>query len=300
MGGSEDGKAMINSPAWGFSSQLIRGNWQIFWSLVVIGSVCLAALLSPWLTHYTFDQQNIEALFASPNSEFWMGTDRLGRDLFSRLLYGARVSLAVGVITALVALFIGSVYGALSGYFGGWVDHLMMRVVDVIYSVPTLVVMILVKVVFDSVLSMRDPHWTHLIGTMLAISLVSWVDLARLVRGQVLQTKELLYVEAGRALGVTITGLLKSHIFPNIVGPILVMLTFRIPSNILFESVLSFIGLGLQPPYTSWGTLVAEGIDHLETYPHLIFFPGLALFITMSAFQILGDGLRDYWDVKNS
>ena len=266
--------------------------------LYFLSFVCLMALTAKWISPFPFDEQHIDDLLLSPNSRYWFGTDKLGRDLLSRIIYGARMSMAVGVITAVISLFIGAVYGAVSGWFGGWVDGIMMRTVDIAYSVPTLVIMILVKVIFDSMDLFTNPELKALTGTLIALSIVGWVSLARLVRGQVLQVKEMAYIEAGRALGFGHIQLLWRHVFPNILGPIIVMLTFRIPANILFESFLSFIGLGLQPPFSSWGVLASDGADLLESYPHLILFPGAALFLTMMAFQLLGDGLRDAFDPK--
>lgn len=266
--------------------------------LYFIVFICLVAIFAPWISPYSFEEQHIDDLLLSPNSRYLFGTDRLGRDLLSRIIYGSRMSMAVGIITALISLIIGALYGALSGWFGGWIDSVMMRVVDIAYSVPTLVIMILIKVIFDSLDLFTNPELKALSGTLIALSIVGWVSLARLVRGQVLQVKQMAYIEAGRALGFGHLQLLWRHVFPNILGPIIVMLTFRIPSNILFESFLSFIGLGLQPPYSSWGVLASDGADLLESYPHLILFPGAALFLTMMAFQLLGDGLRDAFDPK--
>lgn len=266
--------------------------------LYFISFICFVALTAQWMAPYSFEKQHIDDILLSPNSTYWFGTDKLGRDLFSRVLFGARMSMAVGVITAVLSLLIGGIYGALSGWVGGWVDALMMRFVDIAYSIPSLVIMILVKLIFDSLDLFTHPELRALTGTLIALSIVGWVSLARLVRGQVLQVKNLSYIEAGKALGFQDIHILWRHVFPNILGPIIVMLTFKIPANILFESFLSFIGLGLQPPYSSWGVLASDGADTLESYPHLILFPGAALFLTMMAFQLLGDGLRDAFDPK--
>lgn len=260
--------------------------------------VCFLALTAEWISPFNFDEQHIDDILKSPSGTYLFGTDKLGRDLLSRIIYGARMSMAVGIITAFISLFIGAIYGALSGWFGGWIDSIMMRLVDIAYSIPSLVIMILVKVIFDSLNLFTHPELRALSGTLIALSIVGWVSLARLVRGQVLQVKSQVYIEAGQALGYGHVQLLWRHVLPNILGPIIVMLTFRIPANILFESFLSFIGLGLQPPYSSWGVLASDGADMLESYPHLILFPGAALFLTMMAFQLLGDGLRDAFDPK--
>ena len=258
--------------------------------------ICLLAVFAKWLLPYPFDEQHADQILQSPSWQHWMGTDQLGRDLFSMLLYGSRMSMAVGVITALISLVVGILFGALSGWMGGTVDFLMMRVVDVFYSIPSLVIMILVQVVFNSMDIFADPELRALVGTLVALSVVGWVGLARLVRAQVLQIKAMTYVESGRALGLSPFRILYKHILPNIMGPIVIMLTLKIPGNILFESFLSFIGLGLQPPYVSWGVLAAQGAEMLDYYPHLTLFPGFVLFITMLAFQLLGDSFRDAFD----
>ena len=280
----------------GFSN--LKNNTVAMVCVFFIVCICLMAMTAQWIAPYPFDEQHIDDLLLSPNATYWFGTDRLGRDLLSRIIYGSKMSMAVGIITAFVSLLIGAVYGAISGWFGGWIDGLMMRFVDIAYSIPTLVIMILVKLIFDSINLFENPELKALSGTLIALSIVGWVSLARLVRGQVLQVREMAYIEAGRALGFGHFQLLWKHVFPNILGPIIVMLTFRIPANILFESFLSFIGLGLQPPFSSWGVLASDGANLLESYPHLILFPGAALFTTMMAFQLLGDGLRDAFDPK--
>jgi oligopeptide transport system permease protein len=206
------------------------------------------------------------------------------------------MSMAVGIFTAITSLVIGVFVGAVSGWFGGRVDSFLMRLVDILYSIPTLVLLILVKVVFDSVQMFENSELKALTGIVLALSVVGWVTLARLVRGQVLLVREMTYVEAARALGASGSGIVLRHVVPNILGPIIVILSYQIPSNILFESFLSFIGLGLQPPFSSWGVLANEGWRSLQTFPHLMIWPGMALFLAMLAFQLLGDGLRDAFD----
>ncbi len=275
-----------------------KKNRLAFSCLIFIFLICLVALFANQLSPFPFDEQHIDDILQPPSKKYLFGTDKLGRDLLSRTIYGARMSMAVGVITALISLLIGAVYGALSGWFGGRIDAFMMRFVDIAYSIPSLVIMIIIKVIFDSVDWITHPELRALTGTLIALSIVGWVNLARLVRGQVLEIKSRLYIEAGVALGYGNLQLLWRHVLPNIMGPIIVMLTFRIPSNILFESFLSFIGLGLQPPYSSWGVLASDGADTLESFPHLILFPGAALYLTMMAFQLLGDGLRDAFDPK--
>ena len=283
---------------WADSWMRLRKNHAAMVSLFLVLFICAVAILAPFIAPYPFDEQNISMVLQSPSSQHWLGTDALGRDMLSRIIYGARMSMAVGIFTAIISLFIGAAYGALSGWVGGKIDSIMMRFIDVLYAIPTLVLMILVKVLFDAMDLFQHPELKALTSILLALSVVSWVTLARVVRGQVLQVKEMTYVEAATALGAGSFWIILKHVMPNILGPIIVLLTFQIPSNILFESFLSFIGLGLQPPYSSWGVLANEGWRSLRSYPHLMISPGVALFFAMLAFNFLGDGLRDAFDPK--
>lgn len=288
-------------------SEVGKSLWQDGWdrlkrnrvavaSGLVIGFLCVVALLAYQISPYAFDEQYMDRILEAPSSTHWLGTDSLGRDMLSRLIHGARMSMAVGIITAIISLFLGMAYGAVSGWVGGRVDSLMMRAVDILYSMPTLVLLILVKVVFDSLPIFTNPELKALTGMLLALSVVGWVTLARIVRGQVLQVKQMVYIESARALGASGYRIVVRHIIPNILGPVIVVLTFQIPSNILYESFLSFLGLGLQPPFSSWGVLANEGWRSLTSYPHLIISPGAALFTAMLAFNLFGDGLRDAFD----
>ena len=256
---------------------------------IVILGVGLIAVLAPWLAPYSYDAQDNSALLQAPSIQHWMGTDRLGRDLVSRLFYGTRISISIGLLTALTALMLGTVYGAISGYRGGRVDNWMMRWVDTVYALPDLLLIILIMVIVGR------GFW----GIFLALTLVSWVTVARIVRGEVLKHREQSYVEAAKALGAGHLRILFRHILPNIFGPLTVILTFRIPAAILAESTLSFVGLGIAPPLASWGTLANEGWAALRFYPHLIIFPGFFIFFTILAFNFLGDGLRDLLDPQN-
>lgn len=282
---------------WSDAWKRLKRNRAAVISLWFIVAVCVIAALAPWLAPYSYETQNIDRALMTPDGTNWFGTDSLGRDMFSRIIYGARMSMSVGVITAICSLVIGGVYGAVSGWMGGWVDAVLMRIIDILYAIPSLVLLIIVGVIFSSMNIFENPELKALTGIFLALSVVGWVSLARLVRGQVLQVREMLYVEGARALGASSWRIVTWHIIPNILGPIIVMLTFQIPSNILFESFLSFIGLGLQPPFSSWGVLANDGW-RAKSYPHLILFPGAALFLTMLAFNLLGDGLRDAFDPK--
>jgi oligopeptide transport system permease protein len=258
-------------------------------SLFFLMLVSLAAAAAPLITRHAFDEQNVEHRLAPPSREYWMGTDVLGRDLYSRIVYGARTSLAVGVCTALAALLLGTLTGAAAGYFGGRVDQLLMRVVDLFYLFPSLLLAILMMILVGRGLT----------GILVAISLTAWITQARLVRGQVLQARELPYVESARAMGLGSARIILRHLLPNLWAPIIVSLTLQIPNNIMAESFLSFLGLGLRPPLSSWGTLAAEGLRGMRYDPYLMIFPGAILFLTALAFNYLGDGLADWLDPQS-
>jgi len=217
-----------------------------------------------------------------------LGTDQLGRDVLARQLYGARISLTVAFVATLVNFFIGVFYGGLAGYLGGKADTIMMRIVEVISTIPLTLYVILIMVVFNS----------GFLSVVLAIGSVYWVDMARIVRGQILTLKQQDYVAAARTMGATTPRILVRHLLPNSVGPILVTLTMLIPSAIFIESFMSFIGLGVTPPEASWGTLTSEAVETLRAYPYQLFFPAAAISLTMFAFNFLGDGLRDALDPR--
>ena len=266
-----------------------QGNRFAIVSALILIIISLGAVFAPWITPYAYDFQNTEVLLSGPSMEHWMGTDRLGRDLFSRILFGARVSMSVGIGTAITALILGSLYGAISGYIGGRIDNVMMRLVDVVYSLPDLLLIILITVLIGK----------GILGIFIALTVVSWVTIARIVRGEVLRLREQAYVEAAKAIGTSGARILFRHILPNTISILIVTLTFRIPSAILAESTLSFIGLGIAPPAASWGTLAHEGWSAMKFYPHLIIFPGLVIFVTMLSFNFLGDVLRDAFDPRS-
>ncbi|MFT4579499.1 MAG: oligopeptide transport system permease protein [Nitrospinales bacterium] len=250
----------------------------------------LVAVLAPWVAPYSYQEQDSLNILAFPGSEHWLGTDRLGRDLLSRMIYGARVSLFVGVFSTVLALIIGTIYGTLSAYVGGRTDNLMMRVVDVVFALPDLLMIILITVLMGR----------GVIGVFIALTLVSWVTIARLVRGEVLRIKEYPYILAARALGASHYRIMSKEIFPNILGILVVTLSFRVPVAILAESTLSFVGLGIAPPASSWGTLASDGWTAIKFYPHLILFPSLAIFFTILSFNFLGEGLREFLDPRSA
>ncbi len=250
--------------------------------LIFLALISLAALSAPLLSPYAYDAIDLEHKLESPSWQHWMGTDGLGRDLHSRILHGARMSLTVGILSALASLVLGTATGLMAGYYRGWVDSVLMRIVDFFYIFPTLLLAILLMLVFGR----------GFMGIVTAITFSAWIYQARLVRGLTLKEREMAYVEAARALGMRSLPILWRQILPNLIGPVIVSLSLQIPANIMAESFLSFLGLGLQPPLTSWGTLANEGFRAMRSDLHLILFPGLILMLSLIAFHLLGDGLR--------
>lgn len=276
------------------------GYWADAWrrfkenkiALVALGIMLLLVFMvifGPAISGYDFEQMDTSAINQSPSAEHWFGTDALGRDLFARVWQAGRVSLAIGIVGAVVASVIGSIYGGIASYFGGVVDDIMMRIVEILLSIPYLIIVILISVVTDS----------KSIGTMmLALTLTGWCGIARLVRGQMLQLKSQEYVLAANALGVSPIKTIIRHMIPNTIGLIIVAITFDIPGYIFSEAFLSYIGLGIQPPNTSWGALASAAQQNFMFYPYQLFFPALMIALTMLSFTLLGDGLRDALDPK--
>jgi oligopeptide transport system permease protein len=260
-------------------------------SMVVLAIIALLALLAPWLSPHPYDEVYWERILAPPDfaNAHWFGTDGNGRDLFVRTLYGARVSLLVGILATGVSLVIGVTWGAVAGYFGGRVDNLMMRFVDVMYSLPFMFFVILLMVVFGR----------HIFLIFIAIGAVEWLTMARIVRGQTLAVKGKEFIEAARAAGVRNRKIISRHIIPNVLGPVVVYVTLTVPQVILIESFLSFLGLGVQEPLTSWGVLISEGAAQMESAPWLLIFPATFLAVTLFCFNFIGDGLRDALDPKD-
>ena len=268
----------------------LRRNRAAVVSLFVLGFIALLAAFAPYLSH-PFDEVYWDAIRAPPDfaAAHWFGTDANGRDLFVRTLYGARVSLAVGLAATSVSLVIGVTYGAIAGYFGGRIDNAMMRFVDVMYSLPFLFFVILLTVVFGR----------HIVLIFVAIGAVEWLTMARIVRGQTLSLKRREFIEAARAGGVSTAKIIRRHIIPNTIGPVIAYSTLTIPQVILTESFLSFLGLGVQEPYTSWGVLVSEGAAQIESAPWMLIFPAIFLAASLFCFNFIGDGLRDAFDPRD-
>ena len=257
---------------------------------VVLITMVILALLTPLIAPYSYEAQNLDLGASPPSVAHWLGTDIFGRDLLTQILYGGRISLAVGFIATAVALVIGVTWGAVAGYVGGRVDAAMMRFVDILYALPFMIFIILLMVVFGR----------NILLLFLAIGAVEWLTMARIMRTQVQALRQQEFVEAAISLGLSPSAIIFKHIIPNAIGPIIVYTTLTIPSVMLLEAFLSFLGLGIQPPQTSWGLLISYGAETMEEYPWLLIFPGLALTITLFSLNFLGDGLRDALDVRGS
>jgi len=291
-------------PAWSGADEPLepgRSPWRDAWlrlrknRLAVFGGgvliiVALACVAGPWLSPYGYEDIALEHTFSPPCARNWLGTDQLGHDLLVRMFYGGRISLAVGLSATVVALIIGVVYGAVAGFVGGMLDAAMMRVVDILYALPFTLFVVLLMVFFGR----------NIILLFVAIGAVEWLTMARIVRGQVMSVKRMEFVEAARALGFGRRRILFRHILPNILGPVIVYATLTVPSVMLIEAFLSFLGLGVQPPMSSWGVLIKDGAEKMEEYSWLLIFPGAVFSLTLFSLNFLGDGLRDALDVRSA
>ncbi|MDF1831936.1 MAG: ABC transporter permease [Porticoccaceae bacterium] len=278
------------SSLWRDAWHRLQKNKMALLGLVVMVAMCIIALLTPWITVYGYEEQNLLLGASPPSAAHWLGTDTLGRDLLTRILYGSRISLAVGFIATAVALLIGVIYGTVAGYMGGRIDAAMMRLVDILYALPFMIFIILLMVIFGR----------NILLLFLAIGAVEWLTMARIVRGQVQSLRQQEFVEAAVSIGLGPWAIIRRHLIPNTLGPVIVYTTLTIPSVMLLESFLSFLGLGIQPPQSSWGLLISYGVETMEEYPWLLIFPGLALSLTLFALNFLGDGLRDALDPRAS
>jgi oligopeptide transport system permease protein len=268
----------------------LRKNKLAVFGMFALGVTAIACVVGPWLSPYGYEQQNLDLGAAAPSAQHWLGTDTLGRDLLVRLLYGGRVSLGVGLCATFVALTIGVIYGAIAGFVGGKRDAFMMRTVDMIYSLPFPIFVILLMVFFGR----------NIVLLFVAIGAVEWLTMARIVRSQVMAVKKMEFIEAARSLGFGQRRIIFRHILPNILGPIIVYTTLTIPAVMLLEAFLSFLGLGVQPPMSSWGLLIKDGAEKMEEFPWLLIFPGVLFSLTLFSLNFLGDGLRDALDVRSS
>lgn len=275
---------------WRDAWQRLRKNKMAVGGGIILLLFILMALLTPWLAPYSYEAQNLDLGASPPSAAHWLGTDVFGRDVLTQVMYGGRVSLAVGFIATAVALLIGVTWGAVAGYVGGRVDAVMMRIVDILYALPFMIFIVLLMVVFGR----------NVLLLFLAIGAVEWLTMARIMRSQVQSLRQQEFVEAAISLGLSPAAIIRRHVIPNALGPIIVYTTLTIPSVMLLEAFLSFLGLGIQPPQTSWGLLISYGAETMEEYPWLLIFPGLALTTTLFSLNFLGDGLRDALDVRGS
>ena len=288
--------------------RLIRNRAAVV-SLVYIVLLLLVAVLANVIAPYPFERQDLDSTDLGPSAGHLLGTDGLGRDQLSRLIYGSRISLAVALVDVLIVLFVGVPLGLVAGFFGRWLDVLVMRTVDVLLAFPNLLLVIVVitylRAVLDqprgpllAVIGGLDGITGGLLGVFIALGLISWLTVARLVRGQVLSLKEKEFIEAARMVGSTNRRIISRHLLPNTLAPVIVAATFGIPGAIATEAGLSFLGLGVRPPLPSWGILIAEGVRNMRAFPHELLFPAVVLAVTLICFNFLGDGLRDALDPK--
>lgn len=274
---------------WADAWRRLKANKIAVAALVLLALLILMTAIGPHITGYSFEEIDAVNKNASPSMEHWFGTDSLGRDLFTRVWQAGRISLAIGLFSALISTVVGVLYGAISAFFGGVVDTIMMRIVEILISIPYLIIVILISVFTD----------VQSFGTMIiALTLTGWTGTARLIRGQILQLRNQEFVIAADALGVSRIRTITRHLIPNSLGLIIVGITFDIPGYIFAESFLSYIGLGIQPPATSWGALASAAQANFRFYPYQLFLPSLMIALTMLAFTLLGDGLRDALDPR--
>jgi oligopeptide transport system permease protein len=283
-------RAVKGRSLWDDARRRLLRNRAAVASMIVLGLLVLCTLIGPLLTPYAYDEINKNDVWLGPlTGDHLIGTDSLGRDLLARLFTGLGVSLAIGAVATTVSLVIGVAWGATAGYLGGVVDEVMMRIVDVLYSLPYIFFVIILMVTFGS----------NFILLFIAIGAVEWLTMARIVRGQTLSLKQKEFIEAARAAGLTRKAIIARHIVPNLLGPVVVYVTLTIPGVILAESFLSFLGLGVQPPMASLGTLISNGAQDMELAPWLLIFPSITMVVTLMCFNFIGDGLRDAIDPKD-
>lgn len=281
---SETKALTFRQAAW----QRLKENKLAMLGFYTILFIIVLAIVGPFLSPYSYSDQNLLQANQPPSLQHWFGTDNLGRDLWVRVLYGARISLSIGLVASLINLVIGVTYGSIAGFWGGRVDRLMMGLVDILYGIPLLLYVILLMVLLK-------PGLTNI---FLALGIAYWLGMARIVRGQILSLKEQEYVLVAQTLGASKWRILFRHLIPNSLGPIIITMTMAIPEAIFTEAFLSFIGLGVSAPMASWGVLASEGVTSLRSYPFQLLFPALAISVTMLAFNFLGDGLRDALDPR--
>lgn len=280
--------------------RLRKNRLAVFGSIVIV-IMTLFCVIGPWVSPYSYEQQDLGLYAKAPSARHWFGTDKLGRDQLTRIMYGGRISLSVGICATLVSLTIGVLYGAICGYVGGKLDIALMRIVDILYALPFTIFVILLMVFTRELASQFNlgAEWT-LYVMFGAIGAVEWLTMARIVRGQVQSLRKQEFIEAAHALGLRKRRIILRHMIPNVLGPVAVYTTLTIPAVMLLEAFLSFLGLGVQPPLSSWGTLIKDGAEIMEEFPWLLMFPAAFFSLTLFSLNFLGDGLRDALDVRAS
>tara|TARA_B100000579_G_scaffold281874_1_gene233387 strand:- start:486 stop:1334 length:849 start_codon:yes stop_codon:yes gene_type:complete len=280
----------MNSNSWKDAlDRLVSNKLSLAGSLYILFIIFLA-LITPFIAPYDYAYQNLELGPSPPSPEHWLGTDTLGRDLLTRMMYGSRVSLMVGFLATIVALTIGVTWGTIAGFVGGKTDTIMMRIVDILYGIPFIIFVILLMVIFGR----------NLILLFMAIGAVEWLTMARIVRSQVMSLSKQEFILAAEAMGVSRPGIIYKHLIPNTIGPVIVYATLTVPQIMLLEAFLSFLGLGVQAPLSSWGLLIRDGAVSMEEYWWLLIFPSLAFSLTLFSLNFIGDGLRDALDPRTS
>lgn len=288
---AEASRQAASRSLWQVAGARFRRNRAAMASVVILGLIAITSLLVPVFWPHGIEDASWETILAPPTLAdwHWFGTDANGRDLFVRTFYGGRISLAIGLLTTVVALLIGVTYGTIAGFIGGRTDGFMMRIVDILYSLPLIFFIIILVTVFGR----------NIFLVFMAIGAIEWLTMSRIVRGQTLTVKTREYVESAVAIGLPRGTILRRYIVPNVLGPVIVYVTLLIPTNIIVESYLSFLGLGVQEPLTSWGLLISQGAGQLDGAPWLVFFPATFLAVTMFCFNFIGDGLRDALDPRD-
>jgi len=292
---TEEEKNEIVRPSetyWQDAWRRLKENKVAMVSLFVLIALVLLCIVGPMVSKYDYYTNDLANGYLKPSKEHYFGTDNLGRDLYVRVLIGTRISLSVGIVAAAINFVIGCIYGGISGFYGGLTDNIMMRIVDIIYSIPTELYVILLMVV------LKDKTGSGLLNIYIALGISYWVGMARIVRGQILTLKEQEFILAAKSVGAKNSRLIFKHLIPNCMGPIIITLTMSIPSAIFTESFLSFIGLGVNAPIASLGSLCSDSMQYYRQFPYMLFFPALMLCIIMLAFNLFGDGLRDALDPK--
>ena len=280
----------MNSNTWKDAIDRLVSNKLSLFGLIYVVFIITLALITPFIAPYDYAYQNLELGPSPPSLEHWLGTDTLGRDLLTRMMYGSRVSLMVGFLATIVALTIGVTWGTVAGFAGGKTDTIMMRIVDVLYGIPFIIFVILLMVIFGR----------NLVLLFMAIGAVEWLTMARIVRSQVMSLSKQEFILAAEAMGVSKPSIIYKHLIPNTIGPVIVYATLTVPQIMLLEAFLSFLGLGVQAPLSSWGLLIRDGAVSMEEYWWLLIFPSLAFSLTLFSLNFIGDGLRDALDPRTA